>query len=166
MTCGQGRRVDSSGPWKGRAPAEGAVVPVDRGRRGAVGGHGYRESARRRALHCGRRPVPGCGVWSNRVHGSSLRFPADVPSAGQRVVLRLRVRRFACGNSHCARRTFVEQISDLARRHGQRNERLRSALVAAGLALAGRAGARPGLCPRGVRQPQHCPAPGRSSSRA
>ncbi len=63
-------------------------------------------------------------------------------SAGRSVVLRLRVRRFVCGNSGCARRTFVEQIPGLTRRHGQRTERLRSILAAIGLALAGRAGAR------------------------
>ncbi|MFJ2398090.1 transposase family protein [Streptomyces sp. NPDC087843] len=85
---------------------------------------------------------PVCGVWSNRVHGSYLRFPADVPSGGRSVVLRLRVRRFAYGNWGCARRAFVEQIPRLTRRHGQRTERLRSTLAAVGLALAGRAGAR------------------------
>ncbi|MFG2924260.1 ISL3 family transposase [Streptomyces sp. NPDC048305] len=85
---------------------------------------------------------PVCGVWSNRVHGSYLRFPADVTSGGRSVVLRLRVRRFTCGNSGCARRTFVEQIPGLTRRYGQRTERLRSSLAAVGLALAGRAGAR------------------------
>src|SRR6478735_8363668 len=75
---------------------------------------------------------PGCGGWSNRVHGSYLRFPADLHSAGRRVVLRLQVRR----------QTFVEQIPGLTRRHAQRTDRLRSALAEVGLALAGRAGAR------------------------
>ncbi len=41
---------------------------------------------------------PGCGTWSGRVHGSYLRFPGDVPSAGGSVVLPLRVRRFTCGS--------------------------------------------------------------------
>ncbi|WP_241776069.1 ISL3 family transposase [Streptomyces exfoliatus] len=85
---------------------------------------------------------PVCGVWSNRVHGSYLRFPADVPSGGRCVVLQLRVCRFACGNLGCIRRTFVEQIPGLTRRHGQRTEWLRSTLASVGLALAGRAGAR------------------------
>ncbi|MGW1109103.1 transposase family protein [Streptomyces sp. NPDC002540] len=85
---------------------------------------------------------PVCGVWSNRVHRSYLRFPADVPSGGRSVALQLRVRRFTRGNSGCGRRTFVEQIPGLTRRHGQRTERLRSTLAAVGLALAGRAGAR------------------------
>ncbi|MEU5036163.1 transposase family protein [Streptomyces rubiginosohelvolus] len=85
---------------------------------------------------------PVCGTWSNRVHGSYPRFPADVPSGGRRVVLQLKVRRFNCGNSDCARRTFVEQIPGLTRRHSQRTERLRSILALVGLALAGWAGAR------------------------
>jgi transposase len=85
---------------------------------------------------------PGCGAWSTSVHSSYLRFPADVPSAGRSVVLQLRVRRFRCGNAECPRRTFVEQISGLTRKYGQRTERLRSTLAAVGLALAGRAGAR------------------------
>lgn len=45
--------------------------------------------------------------WS-RIHSSCLRFPADVPSAGRRVVLCLWVRRFFCRNAACGRRTFVE----------------------------------------------------------
>ncbi|MFE1900416.1 transposase family protein [Streptomyces yangpuensis] len=85
----------------------------------------------------------GCGGWSAQVHGSYLRFPADVPSTGRRVVLQLRVRRFACRTAGCERRTLVEQIPGLTRRHGQRTERLRSSLAAIGLAVAGRAGSRP-----------------------
>ncbi|MFF2651713.1 ISL3 family transposase [Streptomyces sp. NPDC058045] len=85
---------------------------------------------------------PGCGIWSAHVHSSYLRFPADVPSGGRRVVLQLRVRRFRCRNTVCPRQTFVEQISGLTRRYGQRTKRLRSTLASLGLALAGRAGAR------------------------
>ncbi|MFJ6811611.1 ISL3 family transposase [Streptomyces anulatus] len=85
---------------------------------------------------------PGCGEWSNRIHGSYLRFPADLPSVGRRVMLRLRVRRFTCADTSCRRQTFVEQIPGLTRRHAQRTERLRAALAEVGLALAGRAGAR------------------------
>jgi transposase len=85
---------------------------------------------------------PDCGGWSDRVHGSYLRFPADLPSAGRRVVLSLRVRRFACAGPSCPRRTFAEQVPGLTRRHGRATERLRSAMDTIGLALAGRAGAR------------------------
>ncbi|WP_159027587.1 MULTISPECIES: transposase family protein [unclassified Streptomyces] len=85
---------------------------------------------------------PDCGSESSRVHSSYLRFPADVPSGGRLVVLQLRVRRFFCPESSCARRTFAEQLPGLTRRHSRWTERLRSTLAAVGLALAGRAGAR------------------------
>ncbi|WP_318212427.1 transposase family protein [Streptomyces sp. SJL17-1] len=99
---------------------------------------------------------PGCGRWSNRVHGSYLRFPADLPSVGRRVMLCLRVRRFTCADTSCRRQTFVEHVPGATRRHAQRTERLRAALAEVGLASAGRAGAR--LCPA-------CePPPGRLTS--
>lgn len=85
---------------------------------------------------------PGCENWSTRVHSSYLRFPVDGPVGGRRVRLSLRVWRFVCVNSSCGRRTFVEQIEGLTRRHGRWTERLRSTLAAVGLAMAGRAGAR------------------------
>ncbi|MFI1790831.1 ISL3 family transposase [Streptomyces olivaceoviridis] len=85
---------------------------------------------------------PDCGSQSTRVHSSYLRFPADVPSGGRLVVLQLRVRRFFCPEPSCARQTFAEQMPGLTRRHSRWTERLRSALAAVGLALAGRAGAR------------------------
>ncbi|WSD30381.1 ISL3 family transposase [Streptomyces sp. NBC_01744] len=85
---------------------------------------------------------PDCGSRSSQVHSSYLRFPADISSGGRRVVLCLRVRRFFCRDASCGRRTFVEQVPGLTRRHGRWTERLRSTLAAVGLALAGRAGAR------------------------
>ncbi|WP_158795044.1 transposase family protein [Streptomyces sp. NRRL S-337] len=85
---------------------------------------------------------PGCEGWSRRIHGSYLRFPRDLPAAGKLLVMSLRVRRFVCAEETCQRRTFAEQVPGLTRRFGRRTERLRSALVAVGLALAGRAGYR------------------------
>ncbi|MFJ9089779.1 ISL3 family transposase [Streptomyces sp. NPDC102384] len=87
--------------------------------------------------HC-----PDCRHGSERIHGSYLRFPADVPIAGQPVVIVLRVRRFVCVNTACQRRTFVEQVEGLTRRFGRWTERLRVVLGVIGLALAGRAGSR------------------------
>ncbi|WP_437061143.1 ISL3 family transposase [Streptomyces sp. enrichment culture] len=85
---------------------------------------------------------PGCGCWSGRIHGSYLRFPRDLPTAGKFVVVSLRVRRFVCEEESCERKTFAEQVPGFTRRFGRRTERLRSTLVSVGLALAGRAGAR------------------------
>ncbi|MEW2391050.1 ISL3 family transposase [Streptomyces venezuelae] len=89
----------------------------------------------------GRAVCPECGSWSGRIHGSYLRFPRDLPTAGRLVVVSLRVRRFVCEEASCPRRTFAEQVPGLTRRFGRRTERLRSTLVSVGLALAGRAGA-------------------------
>ncbi|MFI5940624.1 transposase family protein [Streptomyces uncialis] len=108
---------------------------------------------------------PGCGSWSRRIHSSYLRFPADVPSGGRRVVLCLRGRRFLCPVNSCGRRTFAERMSGLTRRYGRRTERLRSTLAAVGLALAGRAGGPVGKSLRLVRQPQHGAAARRSLAR-
>jgi transposase len=88
----------------------------------------------------GRAACPGC--WSGRIHGSYLRFPRDLPTAGKFVVVSLRVRRFVCEEESRERITFAEQVPGLTRRFGRRTERLRSMLVSVGLALAGRAGAR------------------------
>ncbi|MFD4483462.1 ISL3 family transposase [Streptomyces sp. NPDC058471] len=85
---------------------------------------------------------PDCGSLSGRIHGSYLRFPRDLPTAGKSVVVALRVRRFVCAEGSCPRRTFAEQVPGLTRRFGRRTERLRSTLISVGLALAGRAGAR------------------------
>ncbi|MEW2402233.1 transposase family protein [Streptomyces sp. NPDC046862] len=100
---------------------------------------------------------PGCGSWSCRVHGSYLRFPGDLPVVGRPVAVALRVRRFACANAECPRRTFVEQVPGLTRRHDRWTERLRSLLGALGLALAGRADRHP-------RQPEHRAANGPSAA--
>ncbi|MFD8817559.1 transposase family protein [Streptomyces sp. NPDC059627] len=80
---------------------------------------------------------PGCGCLSGRIHGSYLRFPHDLPTAGKSVVVALRVRRFVCAEDSCPRKTFAEQVPGLTRRFGRRTERLRSTLISVGLALAG-----------------------------
>ncbi|MFB7496423.1 ISL3 family transposase [Streptomyces sp. NPDC056161] len=85
---------------------------------------------------------PDCAHWTEQVHSSYLRFPADLPAAGRRAQLVLRVRRFFCPATACGRRAFVEQVPGLTRRHGRVTERLRQAMSEIGLALAGRAGAR------------------------
>ncbi|MFD5734576.1 hypothetical protein ACFWIY_17315 [Streptomyces sioyaensis] len=72
------------------------------------------------------------------MHGSYLRFPRDLPTAGKLVVVSLRVRRFVGRQESCPRKTFVEQVPGLTRRFNRRTERLRSTLVSVGLALAGR----------------------------
>jgi transposase len=85
---------------------------------------------------------PECGGESTRVHSRYERTLADAAVAGRRVDVRLRVRRFFCGDEDCGVRTFVEQVAGLTARYARCTVLLRGMLEAIGLALAGRAGAR------------------------
>jgi transposase len=95
--------------------------------------------ARARADH---RVCPHCGGRSERVHSTYQRRLKDAPIGGHRVVIRLTVRRFFCGNPACPAVTFAEQIDGLTTRRARRTPPLARTLTAIALALAGRAGAR------------------------
>lgn len=56
----------------------------------------------------------------------------------------LHVRRFACRNPDCPKRTFAERLHEIVPVHGQRTTRLTLRLQMLGLAFGGRAGARLG----------------------
>jgi hypothetical protein len=86
---------------------------------------------------------PRCGRASARVHSRYQRSLADAAVGGQPVVVRLTVRRLFCDSADCPARTFAEQVDGLTARHARRTPVLRGMLEAIGLALAGRAGARP-----------------------
>ncbi|WP_330182278.1 ISL3 family transposase [Nocardia sp. NBC_01503] len=85
---------------------------------------------------------PGCGMLSRRVHSRYGRRLSDTAITGREVVIRLRVRRLFCVNSDCGRRTFAEQVTQLAARHARRTTILQRLLCAVALALGGRPGAR------------------------
>ena len=76
------------------------------------------------------------------MHSRYRRQLADLPVAGRPVAVRLAIRRFFCDHVDCSAGTFVEQVPGLTERHARRSVGLKGALVAVGLALAGRAGAR------------------------
>jgi transposase len=86
-------------------------------------------------------PCPGCGLLTRRVHAYHVRRLEDLPLGGRGVVLEVRVRRLACRNSGCARRTFREQVPQLAARWARRTHRLTSLIAGIGVTVAGRAGA-------------------------
>jgi transposase len=64
------------------------------------------------------------------------------PAGGRPVLIRLRVRRFFCGNPVCEAVTFAEQVDGLTGRYLRRSLPLLGLLAQIGLVLAGRAGAR------------------------
>ena len=86
---------------------------------------------------------PSCGVLSARVHQRRRQRLADVPVAGAVEVMLIR-RRFACAESLCGRRTFVEVTDEVPLRARVRS-RLRAvvleAVVSAGRVVAEVAGA-------------------------
>jgi hypothetical protein len=84
---------------------------------------------------------PGCGQLTRRVHAYHMRRLADVPAGGRGVVVELRVRRLVCRNSGCVRRTFREQVPELAHRWARRTHQLTTLVAGIGVAIAGRAGA-------------------------
>ncbi|MFF3981117.1 ISL3 family transposase [Streptomyces sp. NPDC001828] len=85
---------------------------------------------------------PGCGRRSSRVHCYYQRTLTDRPVAGRRVRIGLRARRLVCGNGHCDRRTFAEQIPGLTHRHARRTDALTTQLTNVALFLGGRPGTR------------------------
>jgi transposase len=85
---------------------------------------------------------PRCMRRSMRVHSSYHRTVADLPLAGRRLLLRLRVRRFRCGVRRCSRAIFAERFPNLVAAYGRRTLGQRAALEAIAFALGGSAGAR------------------------
>jgi hypothetical protein len=84
---------------------------------------------------------PQCGALSRRVHAHHVRRLADLPVAGRGMVVELRVRRLVCQAEGCPRRTFREQVPQLAQRWAGRTHRLTELIGQLAVVLAGRAGA-------------------------
>ena len=89
-----------------------------------------------RAARC-----PLCRQTSDRVHSRYVRKLADLPSHGQAIEIRLRVRRFFCSGSKCPRRIFAERLP-FAAAFARTTRRLRDIHAEIGLFLGGEAGAR------------------------
>lgn len=85
---------------------------------------------------------PGCGGRSTRVHSRYQRRVSDAAIGGAETLICLRVRRFFCDNSECARRTFAEQVPGLIVSYARRTPLLRGMLERIALAAGGRPGAR------------------------
>lgn len=83
---------------------------------------------------------PDCRRASRAVHSRYRRHPADLPSLGRRVHVRLRARRFYCRNVKCARRTFAERLPELVPPHARRTARFAEAQSQVGGRWAARRG--------------------------
>jgi len=96
----------------------------------------YARSARTEAS------CPDCQTVSTSVHGRYWRHPQDLPWVGLTVRLHLEVRRFACGDEKCFRKTFAADLSELLACRARRTTRLRAQHLVTAYALGGEAGKR------------------------
>ncbi|MFD5572684.1 transposase family protein [Streptomyces cadmiisoli] len=62
------------------------------------------------AAACGPPPrCPGCHALARRARSSYERELAERPLVGEKLQVKLRVRRFFCDRTSCRRKTYVEQ---------------------------------------------------------
>jgi transposase len=83
---------------------------------------------------------PDCHTVSTKVQARYWRHPQDAPCLGMTVRLHLEVRRFACAEKSCARKTFVESLTGLLPANAHRTTRLKKQHLATAYALGGEAG--------------------------
>lgn len=87
-------------------------------------------------------PCPLCRRRARRIQSHYTRRVADLPIAGQRVALRLQVRRFYCRNRRCPRVIFAERFPDLAPAYARRTVAQRTQLQELGCTTGGSVAAR------------------------
>jgi transposase len=85
---------------------------------------------------------PCCQQASNAIHSHYRRGLADLPWAGNQVVLDVCVRKFFCATPSCPRKIFCERIDSLAVPYARRTQRLYQEQQQLGLELGGEVGAR------------------------
>ena len=84
---------------------------------------------------------PTCGTAGSRVHSRYLRTVADLTCVGQRLRLKLLVRKWICPLDSCPQRIFAEQFAGVARRYARMTDRLIKALQSMGVTTNGADGA-------------------------
>jgi len=51
---------------------------------------------------------PNCGKFSKKIHDHYIRTISDLPVFQHRTTIRLKTRKFKCGNSRCEQKVFSE----------------------------------------------------------
>ena len=88
------------------------------------------------------RQCPLCAQAATHVRSYYSRLVADVPCAGRRVQLVLRVRKFRCDTVSCPRKIFAERLGPFIEAWARKTTRLRESIEAIGLSTCGEVGAR------------------------
>jgi transposase len=84
---------------------------------------------------------PLCGTTGSRIHSRYFRTVADLTCVGQRLTLKLLVRKWVCPLDSCPQRIFAEPFAGLVRRYARMTERLIKALQSIGVITNGADGA-------------------------
>ena len=84
---------------------------------------------------------PSCGTAGSRVHSRYTRTVADLTCVGQRLRLKLLVRKWVCPSASCPQRIFAEPFPGLVRRYARMTDRLIKALQSVGVSSNGADGA-------------------------
>ena len=85
---------------------------------------------------------PRCGTAGSRVHSRYVRTVADLTCVGQRLILKLLVRKWVCPLDSCPQRIFAEPFPGLVRRYARMTDRLIKAFQSIGVTANGADGAR------------------------
>ncbi len=84
---------------------------------------------------------PTCGTAGSRVHSRYCRTVADLTCVGQRLILKLLVRKWVCPLDSCPQRIFAEPFTGLVRRYARMTDRLIKVQESIGVTINGADGA-------------------------
>src|SRR4051812_39185122 len=80
---------------------------------------------------------PGCGRRSTARHSGYWRVLKDVPAHGHAVTMRVRVRRWRCGQRHCPMTRFADPLTGVAAPRVHHTDRFGAVMHLVGHALGG-----------------------------
>ncbi|MFB9795253.1 ISL3 family transposase [Shinella granuli] len=83
---------------------------------------------------------PDCGIRSRYRHGWRKRTLQDLPVQGQVVKIKLALNRWQCRHRNCRRRTFTDQLPEIASPYSRRTARMAVIVSLVGHSMGGRPG--------------------------
>ncbi|HET8846912.1 MAG TPA: transposase family protein, partial [Ktedonobacteraceae bacterium] len=84
-----------------------------------------------------RASCPKCGADGSRIHSRYHRTVSDVACGGQRVILKMLIRKWVCSEAVCPQSIFAEQFPELVPLYARMTHRLLQALHLVGVTTNG-----------------------------
>jgi transposase len=91
------------------------------------------------SIKSNRSRCPNCGKLSKKIHDHYIRTISDLPVFQYRTTIRLKTRKFKCGNSLCKQKVFSEQTPVILR-YSRRTNRVLKILESFAIELTGKLG--------------------------